>query len=101
MDAENFTQLLEEKHPSYLMLSIHEPHHPTWLISQQFYQNGGVDIMLPLFNSTVSVSPQGAVQLDIKPAAIIDGKYRFDFVYPTDMVNGVFVYKITYLADNL
>lgn len=102
LSPENFTQLLDEKRPTYLLMSILEPHHPAWLIEQRRYNDGSLEIVMPFFNSSISISPQGAVRsLDVKESITLEGKYRFDLIYPQNVINGVFIYKITYLSDNL
>jgi len=96
MDKENFTKLLEEKKPSYIMVSILEPHHPNWIINQGYSQDGKWMLNMEYFNSSMVAYNNQVLSYDIK-ASIDKGPYKFDVVYPTsNQFSGLFVYKITY-----
>ncbi len=96
MSLENFTRLLEDKRPSYLIVSILEPHHPQWMIQQGALSDGGLVINMPYLNSTVAISAQGQILvLDVKKA-VQKGPYTFELVYPQNNINGLFAYHISY-----
>jgi 4-amino-4-deoxy-L-arabinose transferase-like glycosyltransferase len=96
MDESNFTRLLIDKKPAYIMVSTLEPHHPEWFIKQGSLTDGSYAIVMEYFNSTIVASPQGQIKvLDLKKTISKSG-VRFELVYPERELNGVFVYKITY-----
>jgi len=95
MSEENFTKLLMEKKPKYIMVSIIEPNHPDWIIQNPRYNDGSWAILLPYFNSSIRIGANQQVSADLKKS-VEKGKFRFTLVYPNE-INGVFVYKIDYL----
>ena len=94
---DEFHAILEKDKPSYIVVSILEPHHPTWIIQQVTY-NDGWGIIMPYFNSSIIVSSNNQiVGMDVKPSIVTQDKYKFDLIYPEKQFNGLFVYRITYL----
>ncbi|MBI3333864.1 glycosyltransferase family 39 protein, partial [Candidatus Pacearchaeota archaeon] len=92
---EGFIELLQEKKPDYLMISLFEPH-PAWTLQQLRSPDGSSILVLPYFNSTVQISSQGQIiGINLKPVIERDGA-RFEYAYPLDTVNGVFVYKVNW-----
>ncbi len=97
MSIENFTKILFEQRPSYIIVSILEPHHPEWIIQQVRNPEGFSGIILPYFNSSLIFSPQNQiVQSDIKKEIRKDGVV-FTIIYPNNQeFGGLFAYKISY-----
>ena len=98
MPLENFTKILNEKRPSYIMVSLWEPHHPAWILQQVSNEEGYQGTLFPYFNSSIIISPQGQlVQYDVKNNVSNDFA-EFTLFYPVipNEYNGVLVYKIDY-----
>lgn len=98
ISAENETALndfIKRVKPSFIVVSIFEPNHPTWMIHQETYSDNSRSIIMPYMNSSVTISSENKVNTDIKPVIKKQG-FSLTLVYPTDRINGVFVYKIDY-----
>lgn len=94
MSEENYTRLVMEKRPKYLVASIIEPNHPDWMIQQGDLGNGAWAIVLPYMNSSVIIS-NGQAKADLKPI-VHKGNVTYSLVYPTKGIDGLFVYRIDY-----
>ena len=97
MDQENFTRILNEQKPRYIMASILEPHHPEWIVQQAQNEQGFRGILFPYFNSTIVVSPQNQiVQYDLKNQ-VTHNNTLFTLIYPLDgNFGGLVAYRIDY-----
>ncbi len=98
MPLENFTKILHEQRPSFMMVSLWEPHHPPWALQQVSNEEGYQGTLFPYFNSSIIISPQGQlVQYDVKNK-ISNEFAEFTLFYPVipNEYNGVLVYKIEY-----
>lgn len=96
LSIENYTKLVEENKPSYLVVSILEPHHPTWMIHQTQSPEGTRGIIIPYFNSSIIINPQNQIiSMDIKQV-IEKEEATYTLIYPQNQFNGLFAYKISY-----
>lgn len=98
MSIENFTEILNTQKPKYIMASIIEPNHPSWMVQQGQIQNGYYAILFPYFNSTIVLSPQGQiVNYDLKDKIIVND-ISFNLIYPTKDTGfgGVVLYEADY-----
>jgi len=98
MDIENFTKILYEERPRFVMASVIEPNHPSWMVQQAQNEQGFIGFLFPYFNSTIIASPQGqVVQYDLKDKVVINNA-QYTLFYPRDgSFGGVVVYKIDYI----
>ncbi len=93
----NFTRLLVDKRPTYLMVSLFEAaHNPPWMIRTGQQQNYYI-LRMDYMNSTLAADTQSGkiAIMDIKKSVDKPG-FRFDLVY-TSQDYSMFVYKITAL----
>ncbi len=97
MDLENFTRILHKEKPSFVMASIIEPNHPTWMVHQVQNEQGFKGIIFPYFNSSVIFSPEmEIVQYNIKKQ-ISNELATFNLLYPYDnSFGGLLLYKVDY-----
>lgn len=97
LPLENFTLLLNEEKPRFIMLSLIEPNHPEWMVQRLTNEEGFQGMFFQYFNSSIIVSPQNQiVQYDLKKVLTIEDK-TYTLMYPTDNnFGGVIVYKIDY-----
>jgi len=97
MTKENFTRILNEERPSFIIASILEPHHPEWIVQQVQNEQGYRGVLFPYFNSTIVISPQNQiVQYDLKSQMVYNGAI-FTLIYPLDgNFGGLVAYKIDY-----
>ena len=97
MSIENFTKILVEQKPAYLIVSILEPHHPDWMIQQVSGQSGFSGVIMQYLNSSIIISSQNQiVQFDVKETISRDGA-TFKLIYPrNNEFGGLFAYKISY-----
>lgn len=91
--ANDLDKMILEHKPRYIMISFFE-RHPTWLI-QQGSQEGYDIISMQYLNSTIVMQNGRLVANDLKPS-FNKGFATFNLVYPTNQIDGVFVYEITY-----
>ena len=98
LPIENFTQILKEDRPKFVIVSILEPHHPDWMVQQVRNQEGFTAILFSYFNSTVILSPQNQiVQYDVKKQ-VSNEVANFSLIYPLEgNFGGLLAYKIDYL----
>lgn len=81
--------------PSYFMVSLFEQEDP-WILQRGNTQDGKGFISLPYLNSTIIFDSTGGIlNMDLKPQ-IKKGNAIFTYVYPTDKLNGVFLYRVNY-----
>ncbi len=81
--------------PDYLILSVLEPHEP-WILQKGNNPDGSGFISFPYLDSTIVFNSQGEMlKMDLKQEIKKSDK-TFTYVYPTDTLNGIFVYKIKY-----
>ncbi|MEK6915188.1 MAG: glycosyltransferase family 39 protein [Nanoarchaeota archaeon] len=97
LSIENFTKILKEEKPKFIIASILEPHHPDWMVQQVQNEQGYRGILFPYFNSSIIISPQNqVVQFDIKKQTSNDDA-TFTLIYPYDNnFGGLVAYKIDY-----
>ena len=97
LPIENFTKILEENRPRFLIVSILEPHHPRWMIEQIRNEQGYTGIIMAYLNSSIIISPQGQlVNYDLKDKIIKDN-LLLTRIYPTtNAFGGLVAYKIDY-----
>ena len=89
----DYENLIEQQKPDYLEISLFEPY-PSWLF-QETSSNNQIQILLPYLSSSVTIDPSGQVTPSIV-SSIQKGNVKYTYVYPTDTLNGVFIYKLTY-----
>ncbi|MBS3082022.1 glycosyltransferase family 39 protein [Candidatus Pacearchaeota archaeon] len=97
LPIENFTNILLNEKPKFVIASILEPHHPTWMVKQVQNEQGFYGIFFPYFNSTIVVSPQNQiVEFDIKKQVVHEDAV-FTLIYPFgDGFGGLVAYRIDY-----
>lgn len=97
MSLENFTKVIDEQKPGYLIASIIEPNHPEWMVKQLKNDEGYNFIVFPYLNSSIVASPGGQiVHYDIKEKVIV-GDVTFTLIYPnSNNFGGLVAYKISY-----
>lgn len=91
----DFEKLIQEKKPAYLEISMFEPY-PTWMF-QQANANNQVQISFPYLGSLINIDySTNKIDVSNLKAIIQKANVKYSYIYPTDALNGVFIYKITY-----
>jgi hypothetical protein len=93
-NASILEQTIKKLNASFFAISLEEQaSYPSWLLSIAT-QNGINTISLPYFNSSVSYNSNGQItNIDLKNEIVKDG-IKYTLVYPTNGLDGAFVYKI-------
>ncbi len=95
LNISNFQELVREKKPKYMLISIYEPHHPEWILQQRQATDGSLEIALPYFNSLIQISSQGKLLKGEVQQTVIKKEATYVLIYPNTL-NGVFVYRLEY-----